>query len=191
MSELTLTAGSAEQEYEQAPCGEHRAVLVGIIKSENEETKFGPKDVLYFYFELAKEMSDGRPFLVRKKFNHSRNEKSNLYKFLTKWRGQPFKNGESVDLGKLLNTGCILEIEPWTPEGSDKTLHLVDRARNLDKGEWIKPSGGFDRERIATRIEEKKAEFAGQQPEPVAAKPAPKPEKPGRQEWTDEDDVPF
>ena len=74
---LTLPAGSNEARvYEQPPLGEHKAVLVDIIKSDNEQTKFGVKSLLYFYFELEVLMDDNRPFLVRKKITHSLNEKS-------------------------------------------------------------------------------------------------------------------
>jgi len=188
MSELTLTAGHAEQEYEQAPTGEHNALLVDIVLSMNEETKYGTKDVLYFQFELDAEMADGRPFLVRKKFNNSLNEKSNLYKFLSKWRGAPFKNGEAVDLTKMINTGCVLEIEPWeTPDG--KTLHLIDRARKLAKKDWPKASGNYDGDRTRERIEERKAESG-------LAAPAPEPKQADlptgeRKDWKTDDDVPF
>ena len=188
MSELTLTAGSAEQEYEQPPTGEHNALLVDIVLSKNEETKYGTKDVLYFQFELDAEMSDGRPFLIRKKFNNSLNEKSNLYKFLSKWRGAPFKNGEAVDLKAMINTGCVLEIELWeTPDG--KALHLIDRARKLAKKDWPKASGNYDGDRTRERIEAKKAEQ-------TPPEPAPEPKQAdlptgGRTNWKTEDDVPF
>ena len=195
MSELTLTAGHAEQEFEQIPLGEHSAILVDIILSKGEETNYGVKDVLYFYFELEEKMNDGRPFLARKKFNYSLNEKSNLYKFLTKWRGKPFKNGEAVDLSAMLGTGCVMEIEPWTPEGSDKTLHLVDRARKLAKKDWPKASGQYDGDKVRERIEARKAEQGG------APAPAPQPQPAAKAEeqkgggysktFNEDDDIPF
>ena len=189
---LTLTAGSNEARvYEQPPLGEHKAVLVDIIKSDNEQTKFGVKSLLYFYFELEVLMDDNRPFLVRKKFTHSLNEKSNLYKFLTKWRGMPFAAGEEFDLNTLVGAGCVLEIEPWTTPDGD-VLHLVDRARTLDKASWIAASGNYDSDRTRQRIEDKKLEdqpYAQEEPTPAPApkKAAKKKAKPE----VSEDDVPF
>lgn len=189
---LTLTAGSNEARvYEQPPLGEHKAVLVDIIKSDNEQTKFGVKSLLYFYFELEVLMDDNRPFLVRKKFTHSLNEKSNLYKFLTKWRGKPFAAGEEFDLNTLVGAGCVLEIEPWTTPDGD-VLHLVDRARTLDKANWIAASGNYDSDRTRQRIEDKKLEdqpYAQEEPTP-----APAPKKAAKKKAkveVSEDDVPF
>ena len=192
MDTLTLTAGSNEARvYEQPPLGEHKAVLVDIIKSDNEQTKFGVKSLLYFYFELEVLMDDNRPFLVRKKFTHSLNEKSNLYKFLTKWRGKPFAAGEEFDLGTLVGAGCVLEIEPWTTPDGD-VLNLVDRARTLEKANWIAASGNYDSDRTRQRIEDKKLEdqpYAQEEPAPAPApkKAAKKKEK----AEVSEDDVPF
>ena len=170
MSELTLTAGGGKSttEYQKAPLGEHSAVLVDIILSENETTNYGIKDQYYFYFEIEAKMDDGRPFLVRKKFSapkkdsagvrYPMSEKSNLSKFLVKWRGKPFGPGEDVALADLIGTGCTLEIEPWTPEGGDEPIHLVDRARKLAKKDWIKASGEYDGDRTRERIEKYREE---------------------------------
>tara|TARA_R110000824_G_scaffold21692_1_gene80685 strand:- start:1210 stop:1791 length:582 start_codon:yes stop_codon:yes gene_type:complete len=189
---LTLTAGSNEARvYEQPPLGEHKAVLVDIILSRDEMTKYGIKDILYFYFELEVLMDDNRPFLVRKKFNNSLNEKSNLYKFLTKWRGKPFAAGEEFDLNTLVGAGCVLEIEPWTTPDGD-VLHLVDRARTLDKANWIAASGNYDSDRTRQRIEDRKLEdqpYAQEEPTP-----APAPKKAAKKKAkveVSEDDVPF
>jgi len=192
MDTLTLTAGSNEARvYEQPPLGEHKAVLVDIIKSDNEQTKFGVKSLLYFYFELEVLMDDNRPFLVRKKFTHSLNEKSNLYKFLTKWRGKPFAAGEEFDLGTLVGAGCVLEIEPWTTPDGD-VLNLVDRARTLEKANWIAASGNYDSDRTRQRIEDKKLEdqpYAQEEPAPA---PAPKKAAKKKEKVeVSEDDVPF
>jgi hypothetical protein len=192
MDTLTLKAGSNEARvYEQPPLGEHKAVLVDIIKSDNEQTKFGIKTLLYFYFELEVLMDDNRPFLVRKKFTHSLNEKSNLYKFLTKWRGKPFTAGEEFDLGTLVGAGCVLEIEPWTTPDGD-VLNLVDRARTLDKANWIAASGNYDSDRTRQRIEDKKLEdqpYAQEEPAPA---PAPKKAAKKKEKVeVSEDDVPF
>ena len=175
-SELTLTAGGDQstREYEQPPLGECKAILVDIIRSTNEQTKFGVKDLVFFYFELEHLMDDNRPFLVRKKFTFSLNEKANLYKFLQKWVGG-LKPGQPFNLKTLIGTGCILEIEPWTTP-DDKVMHLVDRARKLDKGKWIKASGEFDSAKTAARIEERRQESLAEA---------------GVVERTEDDDVPF
>jgi hypothetical protein len=176
MSELTLTAGGDQstREYQQPPLGEVKAVLVDVILSKDQPTKFGVKDQVFLYFELEHLMDDNRPFLIRKKFNFSLNEKSNLYKFIQKWVGG-LKPGKPFNLETLKGKGCILEIEPWTPEGEpDKTLHLIDRARKLDEAKWIKPSGEFDSAKTAERIEEKRKETVADNPYPA-----------------DDDDVPF
>ena len=175
-TDLTLTVGNqdANREYQQPPLGEAKAIMVDVILSRNEQTKFGVKDLVFFYFELEHLMDDNRPFLVRKKFTWSLNEKSNLFKFLQKWKGG-LTPGKPFNVGKLILEGCILEIEPWTsPDG--KVLHLVDRARKLDKSKWIEASGEYDPVKTAARIEERRLEAVA---ETTAV------------ERTEDDDVPF
>ncbi len=188
MSELTLTAGggNAVSDYTPPPAGEHKAILVDIVLSKNEQTKFGVKDLLFFYFEIEEKMDDGRPFLVRKKFTNSLNEKSNLYKFLTKWRGKPFEPGEEFNLRQMLGVGCMLELEEFTPEGEDKVVVYVDRARKLAKKDWIKPSGEYDGDRTRERIEKYKSENNSESPAVATEPTAPK-----KEEYDVNDDVPF
>jgi hypothetical protein len=184
MSALTLTAGgdNVATEYQQPPVGDHKAILVGIVESKNEQTAYGPKDLVFFYFELEEKMDDGRPFSVRAKFTKSLNEKSNLYKFLNKWRGKPFAAGEQFDLNEMVGVGCILELIAWSPKNDPSVIrHLPDRARPLPKKEWPKASGDFDAAAASERIEKWKEENGSAQP---AATPAPI-------ERTEDDDVPF
>lgn len=191
MSELTLKVGgdSAQKEYQQPPLGDHKAVLVDIVKSENQPTKHGPKTKVFYYFELETKMEDGRPFLVRKGFNFTLNPLSTLYKFIVKWREAPLTPNENFELKQMIGAGCILEISPWSPDDEpSKVLHLPDRARKLDKKEWIKPSGEYDGEKIRERIEAKKEENNSAQPAVTVQKGA-------TDTFTDpgevEDDVPF
>lgn len=195
MENMTLTAGSSNElsEYQQPPIGEHKAVLVDIVLSKNEQTLYGIKDLLFFYFEIEAKMDDGRPFRVRKKFTHSLNEKSNLYKFLTKWRGKPFTAGEEFDLNTLIGVGCTLELESFTPEGETKVIVYVDRARRLAKKDWIKASGEYDGEKVRESIEKYKdtppAEVAV--PESKASPKAAKKAEAKKDDYDPEDDVPF
>ena len=190
MSELMLTAGggTTTTEYQKAPLGEHSAVLVDIILSENETTKYGIKDQYYFYFEIEAKMDDGRPFLVRKKFTNSLHPKSILYSFLTKWRGKPFEPGEEFNLRQMLGVGCMLELEEFTPDGEDKVVVYVDRARKLAKKDWIKASGEYDGDRTRERIEKYKSENKSDSPA-VATKPTAT--APKKEEYDENDDVPF
>jgi hypothetical protein len=183
MSELTLTAGGGNvaTEYQQPPVGDHKAILVGIVESKNEQTAYGPKDLVFFYFELEEKMDDGRPFSVRAKFTKSLNEKSNLYKFLQKWRGKPFAAGEEFDLNEMIGVGCILELIAWSPKNDPSVIrHLPDRARPLPKKEWVKASGEFDAAAASERIEKWKEENSPDATRDGAARP-----------FEENDDVPF
>ena len=187
MDTITLTAGGGNSttEYQQPPVGDHKAILVGIVESKDEPTKYGPRDKLFYYFELEEKMDDGRPFSVRAGFTKSLNEKSNLYKFLTKWRGKPFAAGEKINLKEMIGVGCILELIAWSPKDDPSVIkHLPDRARPLPKKEWIKASGEFDSVAASERVEKWKAESSS------AASAAPV-ETPAPIERTEDDDVPF
>lgn len=128
-------------------------MLVDIVQSPNEHTSFGVKNMLYFYFEVEEKMNDGRPFLVKTRFTESLNPKANLYKFLKKWRGQDIKPGETINLSKLVGTGCVLEVENEISNAGNQYA-VVDRARALAEEEWPAPSGHYDGERIRGYVAE-------------------------------------
>lgn len=58
------------------------------------------------------EKRGAEPRVVGKEFTLSMNEKSNLRKFLTNWRGKPFTeaDAEAFDITKLLSIDCMLTI---------------------------------------------------------------------------------
>jgi hypothetical protein len=102
--------------FTAAPAGTHAAVCVDVIDhgilevTYKNETRRQHKVSLVWQIDVA--MADGKPFLVRRRYTCSLNEKSALRKDLESWRGRAFTKTESdeFDLETLLNVGCFLNI---------------------------------------------------------------------------------
>ena len=144
----------AEADFQPCPSGDHKAVLVDVIKSDQEPSFYGPKDHVYLVFELEAEKDNGFRWTLNYRATASMHPKANLNKFLAKWRGKAIEKGEKINMRSLIGKCCILEVEHT--EGNDgRTWANIDRARPLTKAQWIKPKGEYDGERERQRITER------------------------------------
>lgn len=189
---ITLTASSGTWENPEA--GQHPAVLCDVILNKEEQTTYGEKDMIYLYFQLETTMDDGRRHTIRRKFTASLNPKANLNKFLSKWRGKPIQDGESINFKSLIGKGCMLEIEH--EEGHDGRIWAnIHRATALAKGDWIKVDRDYNPERTRQSIADKTPGSTISETTETAApekkKPAPKVVLENVSSSSDEDDVPF
>lgn len=114
---LTLTENG--ESFELAPAGTYAARCFKIIDMGTQPvvwqgTESSAKKILLMW-ELADpdvRMSDGRPFIISKRYTASLNEKAALRKDLESWRGKPFTPEElrSFDVGRLLGQPCMLSV---------------------------------------------------------------------------------
>lgn len=105
-----------ESNFIPAPAGVHAAVCVDEIDLGYVANRFYPDadDVLTvrLVWQIAEEMSDGKPFLIKKEYRASLHEKAGLRKDLESWRGRPFTEAEKVgfDLENVVGMPCMLNI---------------------------------------------------------------------------------
>ena len=109
-----------ESNFIQAPPGVHIAVCVDEIDIGLIPNRFDPESdpvpTVRLVWQIAEEMSDGRPFLIKKDYRASLHEKAGLRHDLQAWRGREFTFDELVgfDLEKIVGACCQLNIVPKT-----------------------------------------------------------------------------
>jgi hypothetical protein len=76
------------------------------------ETSFGPKWKIDIRWQTADLMSDGRPYIVNKRYTLSLNEKATLRHDIESWRGKAFTEAEieGFDVEKLIGSNCLLNV---------------------------------------------------------------------------------
>jgi hypothetical protein len=186
---LTLT-NTPSSNYVPPPEGIHSAVCVDVIDLGIQDTEFGPKHKLRLTFELEAKQDDGSPFKVSKSFTASLHPKATLAGFISKWRGKPVADGESINLEKLIGASATLVLGTW--QNGDKSGVGIDAISKPTKK--LSPSGSYDPAAARQRI----AEYAAKQGKvttpataPVTT-PAPKAPTPKPAAAPDEsDDIPF
>lgn len=105
-----------EQGFVQAPAGVHAAVCVDEIDMGMVANRFDPASdpvpTVRLVWQIAEDMPDGKPFLVKKDYRASLHEKAALRKDLEGWRGRPFTFDElaGFDLENVVAAPCMLNL---------------------------------------------------------------------------------
>jgi hypothetical protein len=125
-------------EFTPPPSGTHAAVCFRVIDLGRQDTTFGVKHQILLSWELPEElMTDGRPFMVSKRYTWSTSEKANLRKDLESWRGRAFKESDfgegGFDIKNVLGVGCLLNIVHDENEKTGKTYANVSGVSKLPK----------------------------------------------------------
>ena len=115
-----IAKGSNSKPYEPAPSGAQVAVCVDVVDiGLVENVKFPNADgtakwqhKIDIVWESSETMSDGRPFLINKRYTLSLNEKATLRHDLASWRGRDFTEAEleAFDIENLLGVNAILNV---------------------------------------------------------------------------------
>ncbi len=94
----------------------HHAICVFVEDVGMQKNKFQPEKPpqhkIILFWELEQKMTDGRPFMVSKKYTLSLHEKATLRHDLEAWRGKGFEPEEleGFDVEKLRGIPCRLSI---------------------------------------------------------------------------------
>lgn len=128
------------EDFEPAPAGVHSAVCVAVIDLGTQETEFEGKARLtpqvMLRWEIDERMSDGKRFLVSRRYTKSMHEKAGLRKALEAWRGKPFVDADfkpgGFEMSKLLGAGCQIQIVHTGKDG--KTFANIAAIMKLGKG---------------------------------------------------------
>ena len=137
---MGLTAKENGGSYQKAPVGSHvarciRLIDIGTQRGEYQgKTTWKPQVIIAWElpYEImeATEERDAAPFVVSKFYTLSLDEKANLRKHLSSWRGRDFTKNElkGFDLHNILNQPCMLSII----DKNDKSV--VDAVMAITKG---------------------------------------------------------
>lgn len=105
-----------ESKFAPAPAGVHAAVCVdevdmGLVKNHFQPDA-APVPTVRLVWQIAEDMPDGKPFLIKKDYRASLHEKAGLRKDLEAWRGRPFTPTELLgfDLETVVGIPCTLNV---------------------------------------------------------------------------------
>lgn len=132
-------SGGEGGDYEQAPAGNHPAVLVAIVDLGTHLESFGgqkaksTQQVLFVWELTAEKDSTGKNFVIGMQFTNSLHAKAGLSKMLTSWRGQPLKDEEEFDFTVCLGKPALVGVVRDGGKDGDQYAKFVSCAR-LPKG---------------------------------------------------------
>lgn len=131
---------SEEKEFEKPPVGLHLGILIKIIDLGTQLVEFeGKKKTqpkIALVWELPEElMSDGRPFIISKKFTLSTGERASLTAILTSWLGKA--PDKSFNLSSLLGKGCNVSVSHDKSSDGLKTYANVKAITALMKSQNV------------------------------------------------------
>lgn len=140
-----------------------------------------PVQTVRLVWQIAEDMPDGKPFMIKKDYRASLHEKAALRKDLTAWRGRSFTFDELVgfDLENVIGAACMLNIVEKTSQ-KGKKFSNISSIMPLPKG--------------MVRIESRDYQRVKDRPQQPPASKEPVP--PAAENWAphgeiDDDDVPF
>lgn len=145
---MAILVSAGDSNFTPCPAGLHQAVCVDVVDLGVLETAFGPKHKISVRWQTAETMSDGRPFLVSKRYTASLHEKSVLRHDLESWRGRPFTGEElrGFDVEKLVTANCQLVVVHKAGE-QGKVWANVQTIAPLAKGQAKLTGRDYTRER--------------------------------------------
>lgn len=120
-----------ESNFVQAPAGVHAAVCVDEIDLGMIPNRFdpeaGPVPTVRLVWQIAEDMPDGRPYLIKKDYRASLHEKAGLRHDLQSWRGREFTFEELVgfDLENVVGAPCMLNIVEKTSKKGKKFANIA------------------------------------------------------------------
>jgi hypothetical protein len=115
---MSFKIPTAKGRFTPAPEGVHPAVPVDVVDKGQQETPWGKRAKVMLVWEIAARHKNGKPFLVRKVYTASLDQRSHLFKDLTAWLGRALsaKEAASFDLEKMIGVPCQVLIQHNTME---------------------------------------------------------------------------
>jgi len=109
---MPIIAKGSIGKFEPCPAGVQQAVACDVVDLGIMDGPYGEKWKVDIRWQTADQMSDGKPYLVNKRYTLSLNEKATLRHDLEAWRGRAFTEAEieGFDLEKLIGVNCLLNV---------------------------------------------------------------------------------
>lgn len=109
-----IASAKAGGDFKPCPAGVHDAICVFVEDIGHEHSELYSKFIhkVVICWEVNEPMSDGRPYMVSKRYTLSLSDKALLRKDLEGWRGQKFTEDQlkGFDLEVLRGKQCQLQI---------------------------------------------------------------------------------
>jgi hypothetical protein len=143
------TSGSAEfEELEIPPSGMHHGVLIAVIDVGTHSptnSKYGnaPRRECVLIWELTQtKKKDGRNFVVAKQYTLSFDAKAKLRQDLESWRGQKYKDGDTIPIEKYLGQNWDIQIvhDQKTKDGKPRTYAQIKPVGKPVQGTVVPPA---------------------------------------------------
>ena len=142
----TSSAGNTVETktYERIEGGVYAARCFAVIELGTHTSEFKgetkDKKEIMIIWELNELMEDGRPFTVNWRGTNSLNEKGNLFKMLSGWRGKPFTQEElrKFEMKNILDKCCMINVSKETSKAG-KDYNKVITVMPLPKGMSVPP----------------------------------------------------
>lgn len=123
--------------FENAPAGNHPAVLVAIVDLGSQPDNFNAgkhKRQCFLVWELiGVEKAEGGNFLVGERYTTSLNEKAKLRAMVKSWRGKDLKDDEKFNLAVMLGKPCLVTLSEVDGK-NDKTYVNLAGVSSVPKG---------------------------------------------------------
>lgn len=109
---MPIIAKGNSGKFEPCPAGMQQAVCCDVVDLGLLETQWGQKHKIDIVWQSDEKMADGRPFLVKKRYTLSLNERANLRHDLESWRNKPFTEAEAegFDVERLIGANALLNV---------------------------------------------------------------------------------
>ncbi len=116
---MQVTSGDNNSSFENElpPAGSCACRCIRVVDLGTQENDYDKDNIklqrqVSLTWELAELMESGKPFAISEIYTASINEKANLGKLLTAWRGKPFTDDEkaSFELDKLLGVAGLMSV---------------------------------------------------------------------------------
>lgn len=142
---LILSAQN-ETDFKPAPAGTHHATCIRIIDLGTQVSEFQnerkeqPKILIQWELNAADDpelrMSDGKPYIISKRYTASMHSKSQLAADLKSWRGRDFsiEERQAFDLKSILGKTCLLSIAHEKSKDGQKEYANIAGITNKIKG---------------------------------------------------------
>jgi uncharacterized Zn-binding protein involved in type VI secretion len=141
---IYASAGSGG-DFTPAPAGLSQAVCVDVVDMGLLKVTYAgvekTQHKVRLVWQLEDMMSDGKPFLVQKRYTLSLHEKANLRKDLESWRGRVFTPEELIkfDVETVIGANAQLNIQHTQKDGKTyaNVVSIVPLGRGMQKIEGM------------------------------------------------------
>jgi hypothetical protein len=147
---MALIAKKSSGDFVLCPAGAHLAVCVDVVDLGDVKTKYrdAPEKTQHkirVVWQVNERTEDGKPFIVRRMYTLSLDDRASLRKDLESWRGRPFTEDElkGFDVESVLGAGCMLSVVHEVNNG--KTYDNVNAVMRLPKGMSVPVIEGYVR----------------------------------------------